>query len=212
MQQLDVSCSQNELQRWGWLLIDVDPKTRRYLPPLSSSFGTLAGGYRAAIKRRAFSRVRLPHFLVDLIHLVLFLIDPVRSSGGLIELNLKPNSHRSRANEAPLLRRGGLRRPARTCCSRSVSFGHPSWGVDIALRRRLSALVGQPPTSEMLLDPPIGIARDSHASGARPRPVPYGPMLSSPTRWDKLRTRLPWRRTRLSQGQPNEIKAFPVFA
>jgi hypothetical protein len=45
-------------------------------------------------------------FLVDLIRFVLFLIDPVGcndATGGVIDLNLKPNSRRSRA-EGPLAR------------------------------------------------------------------------------------------------------------
>jgi hypothetical protein len=36
-------------------------------------------------------------FLVDLIRLVLFLIDPVECNGGVIDLNLKPTLYRSRA-------------------------------------------------------------------------------------------------------------------
>lgn len=43
-------------------------------------------------------------FLVDLIHFVLFLIDPVRCNGGVIDLNPKPYSYRSRAAEDPLRR------------------------------------------------------------------------------------------------------------
>jgi hypothetical protein len=43
-------------------------------------------------------------FLVDLTDLVLFLIDPLRCNGGVIDLNLKPIPYGSRADGTP--RRG----------------------------------------------------------------------------------------------------------
>jgi hypothetical protein len=43
----------------------------------------------------------IPAFLVDLIRLVLFLIDPVKCNGGVIDLNLKPTLTASALSRCP---------------------------------------------------------------------------------------------------------------
>jgi hypothetical protein len=74
----------------AWLFCESDPTATRPAPGDTVLF--------AAVCTRQPSEAV---FLVDLIRLVLFLIDPVECNGGVIDLNLKPTLYRSRAVPVP---------------------------------------------------------------------------------------------------------------